>query len=738
MNETLATPASSPFVGLRPFDAKDHHLFFGREKHVDRVLTRLRDQRFLAVVGMSGSGKSSLVRAGLLPRLERTFAVGGRCCWRFAMLRPGSDPIGALASALLQSGPESNLDPAEPLEASAASDSSATRNVAAAQHMRASLLRSSLALSECVRRIGLDEEENLLIVIDQFEELFRFRRLAAIGEQDHAAHFVSLLLEASARVDVPIFVVVTMRSDFLGDCARLPMLAEAINRGQYLVSFLSRRHREEAIVNPLRAFGLSIEPKLLHRLHDDTRNRDDQLPVLQHALMRTYGVWKRRVAAGADTASLAYEDYETAGGMTKAMSDHANQAMLGFSKAEHRVIQLLFRALTERGDDGRAVRRPCKVSEVIEVAGAELELVARIVQAFSEADERHFLVVTPKGPLTRESKLDLAHESLMRVWDLYVKWAKREVADAGQLRRLQELNTRYEQGEAGLLQDPELGVVLKWLTKAQPSAAWARRYDVAWEPVGQFIDDSRAAERARLQREEDRLAEERAAQRRRVWELRRNLAIASVLLAIAVAAIIWGYRNKQLVADREAAAAAAIADKERAEEDEEVAVDKMNTAVANTKAAEKDLEAAEKDLEAAEKKLTAVRAERETLALEQQLLRIEFELSGKVLAMSQTQLLDAQSALADAATQYARAKTARAKAESDKAEAEKKRDEAESEVAVLDAQLEPLRKAIEDAQTQLTTVNAKLTDAEKELEEKEALEKWRKEFGNVPPPGGSP
>lgn len=732
--------APGPFVGLRPFEGRDHHLFFGRETHVDRLLMRLRDQRFLAVVGISGSGKSSLVRAGLLPRLERSFIVGGRCCWRFAMLRPGSDPVGALAEALRDAGPQADPDgedwDPEALDAGSSASERVEREHHPIEFVRGSLLRSSLALVDYVRAMGLDEDENLLIVVDQFEELFRYRPLATERDQDRTAHFISLLLEAAARSDVPVFVVVTMRSDFLGDCARFPMLAEAINRGQYLVSFLTRRHREEAIVKPLRAFDLLIEPKLLHRLHDDTRSRDDQLPVLQHALMRTHRLWRARTSGqqGADT--ITYSDYEAAGGMAKAMSDHANEAMREIEAADLRTVQLLFRALTERREDGRAVRRPCRVSEVMEVSGAPLARIEAIVGAFQERDQRHFIVVRPRGPLTPQSELDLAHESLMRVWDLYVKWTKREVADAGQLRRLQELKERYDKGEAGLLRDPELGVVLEWAAKAQPSEAWARRYKVDLAAVSTYVEASRAAEAEREEAKQREIRAERERQRRRVREWRRNFTIAAVLAFLALAGLVFGIYGGWVALDYKQRVTKALEDADEAEARAKKKQQEADDANVAAEEAEKRTTQAKEELANVSTRLAELQTDLRTKEADLKSAKIDAEAAKK----RQTEAEAAKEA-ADKAKK--KADQERNGAVSDKEEAERLQEEAdaaaeEAKNATLTAQgkLAAVEKKYRESLKELDEILPLLNLAKEELSERRRLERWRKEFGNVPRPGG--
>jgi hypothetical protein len=199
-----AAITENPFPGLRPFEPHESFLYFGRDDQIDELLARLEQTRFLAVVGTSGGGKSSLIRAGLLPALQRGYMTGAGSRWRVALFRPGDDPIGGLAKALDQ--PRETLD------------------------------RSSLGLVEATRDLRLDGRENLLVVVDQFEELFRFHKLAVARDGgDEAAAFVKLLLRASEQSEVPSYVVLTMRSDYLGDCAQFRGLPEALNSGQYLV-----------------------------------------------------------------------------------------------------------------------------------------------------------------------------------------------------------------------------------------------------------------------------------------------------------------------------------------------------------------------------------------------------------------------------------------------------------------------------------------------------------------------
>ena len=191
--------------------------------------------------------------------------------------------------------------------------------------IESTLRRSTLGLAEAVKQSNLSSHENLLVVIDQFEELFRFNRYekrSRDGKRD-SLHFISLLLNASQQRNVPIYVVFTMRSDFLGECTQFRGLPEAINEGQYLIPRMTREERKAAITGPVAVGGATITPRLVTRLLNDVGDNPDQLPILQHALMRTWDHW---LEEGSHDEVIDLEHYEAIGTMKKSLSLHAEEA----------------------------------------------------------------------------------------------------------------------------------------------------------------------------------------------------------------------------------------------------------------------------------------------------------------------------------------------------------------------------------------------------------------------------
>ncbi len=505
----------NPFPGLRPFEPEEDYLFFGREKQIDELLRRLRLCRFLSVVGTSGSGKSSLIRSGLIPSLHSGLMSKAGSSWRIAMFRPGADPIGNLAAAL-SAGDVLGTDP----------EMAGTGRVL----LEATLHRGSRGLIEAVRQARLLPDENVLVVVDQFEELFRFGRE---GRTDSASElavaFVKLLLEAKDQAEIPIYIVVTMRSDFIGDCMEFPGLPEAINSGQYLVPRMNREELRSAITGPVAVGGAEITPRLVLRLLNEVANDHDQLPVLQHALMRTWDYWQIQQ----ENRPLDISDCDAIGTMRRALSLHAEEAFLETGEEGQRIAERIFKALTDTFSDPRGIRRPTSISRLSAICDASEPEVIRIVEIFRRPG-RSFLMPPPQAPLESQSIVDLSHESLMRCWDRLVTWAQQERASARVYARLSQAAAWFEESTAGLWNDPELELGLRWKRDNHPTEAWAEHYNSSFPLAMAFLD--------RSEQETRRIEAERERQRRN--KLRLAWAVAGTLGALLVVAVVFFLKAK--------------------------------------------------------------------------------------------------------------------------------------------------------------------------------------------------
>lgn len=526
--------AALPYPGLRPFQQDEANIFFGREEQIDELLQKLDEHRFVSVIGSSGCGKSSLVRAGMIAALASGFMTHAGSRWRTVSMRPGNAPIRRLGEALIADtalGPERGTSP----EAMAFLD--------------ASLRRGPLGLLHVLRETPLPEGFKMLLLVDQFEEIFRFRREGSLDEADA---FVDLLLATATQTDSGVYVVLTMRSDYIGDCAVFAGLPEMLNRCQYLTPRMSREQRRLAIVGPARVFGGDAEPALVNTLLNEAGTDPANLPILQHLLMR---MWTHASSAarqdrnggraaipGAGTGEsggirLTVRDYEEVGGLSGALQKHADESFALLNEDGRVLAGKMFRALCERRAGGRDIRRPETVRAIAEQAGTTPKQIIAVAEVF-RAPDCSFIVPPQPEPLSSASVLDISHESLIRLWTRLANWVAEETASAERFGFLRETARRWKAGEAALWGTPDLDNGLAWKQREQPTPAWAERYGGGFDIAMEFLDAS--------EKEKQRQVERRRAERRRRRWLVRALAL-SVTLTVWTGYYFLVQKEKDLV-----------------------------------------------------------------------------------------------------------------------------------------------------------------------------------------------
>lgn len=457
-----------PYPGIRPFEEKDDAIFFGRQRQIGSLLRKLEEHRFVAVVGSSGSGKSSLVKAGLFPAVRRGFLMETDR-WKIVLTRPGHSPYRSLAARLWEGHPK---DPQEEVA-----------------NFPRLLRRSASGLLDLLPRVPGMAGRNLLLVIDQFEELFAFRR-SSTGSGDFASRaeassFVSMLLHSCKSPESQVRVILTMRSDFIGECEAFLGLPEAVSSSQFLVPRLEAREMEEAIIRPGTVQGEGFEPfsiptELVNQIINEAGDRPDQLPLMQHALMRTWKAAATRAKLEQTSVVVGRIDYQEVGGIDWALSRHAEQAWQEVESDERLKVlcRQMFLLLCDVSDDGQIVRRRPRVAEVEKATGGSREEIERIIRHF-RADDRNFLLpeLGPGQALDPDDRLDVVHESLLRRWVTFEEWLKAERRDVAELGRVED---RIATGE--MLSDKDLARLATWQTTA--TLAWARRYLESSTPPG--------------------------------------------------------------------------------------------------------------------------------------------------------------------------------------------------------------------------------------------------------------
>lgn len=462
----------NPYVGLRPYHSNESIYFFGREAQTTELLQRLHNNNFVAIVGSSGCGKSSLLRAGLIPAIKGGFLVEDSNKWEVFIMKPGESPMYNLAEALLREG-----------DKRAGKD----KILAFIKKVEEGGVDAILEHFEPLRKKNI----NFFLLVDQFEELFAFtkkkpddKKKTLADSKNEAIHFVNVLLELAEQSVIPFYVVFTMRSDFIGDCAEYYGLPEAMNKSQYLVPRLNRQQLKKVIEGPAKLTGKKFNGSLTSKLLNNLGDTQDELPILQHCLMCMWEFDERKDKE--NKGEIDFADYEGVGGLEKALSNHAQEALdLITSDEDKEIARALFRALTTIDGSNRKIRRQVRLKKLLELTGASEEKLLEIIDRFNDGG-RSFLVIEDVGEFD-DKLIDISHESLIRQWKVLSKLVTKEARDAKQYKALSEKQKQYRVGDRELLEGIEYEKAQDWWNTFKPVKTWALAYDANYEYCKDFL-----------------------------------------------------------------------------------------------------------------------------------------------------------------------------------------------------------------------------------------------------------
>ena len=507
------TPGEPPFKGLEFFDESDARLFFGREKLTAELVERLDSATFLAVVGASGSGKSSLVRAGVVPAIREQEDTD----WTIRTFTPTAHPLEALALALTSEDGATGKS-GSPRETAMLMD-----DLAAERRTLHLFARGRLGAGRKRRRV--------LLVVDQFEELFTLAR-----DEAERASFLDNLLSAVGD-DGLVSVLLTLRADFYGRLATNDRLRTAVAEDQEYIGPMSPEELRRAIEAPAEAGGWEFSPGLVDLILHDVGEEPGALPLLSHALLET---WRRRRGN-----VMTLKAYAESGGVRGAIARTADRVFHAeLDPAQQEIAQSIFLRLTELGEGNQDTRRRVALRELVPAVGADGEAVSAVLARLVEAR-----LVT-----TSADTAEVAHEALIREWPTLREWLSR---DREALRVHRHLTEAVQEWEL-LERDP--GALYRGARLAN-AIEWARDHPQALNPQERAFldaseeqltreDDEREEQRRReIQAAEQLAASEAAATRR----LRRRAVMLTGVLVVAVAmagiAIVLGLQGQQSAAD---------------------------------------------------------------------------------------------------------------------------------------------------------------------------------------------
>ena len=392
MKKKISFKEFNPFPGLRPFVPDDSDLFFGREVESEEVIGKLLKNRYVAVLGASGNGKSSLINCGVLPKI-RNLKTGESSLLKIISFGPGNNPIGNLALALSESRSISGQDN---------SDGNKTLS---------DIYDSSENLATLFSDYMIKTDDKVFLVIDQFEELFRYGSISKTGlSQTPQAKFVDFIVDTINKPVLNVYIIIAMRSEFIGECAHYPGLTKIINNSNYLVPNMGIENYREVIEGPVNFSGASIDTLLVEELLNEIGDRVDQLPVLQHALMRTWSHWQN---LDEPDRPINLTDYEAIGTMRKAISINADEAFEELNQRGKEICEIMFKAITRKGSDNKGIRHPSDIETIKTIAGCTTEELIDVIEKF-RSPERAFILPAQGVSLSASSVIDLYNESFIR------------------------------------------------------------------------------------------------------------------------------------------------------------------------------------------------------------------------------------------------------------------------------------------------------------------------------------
>ena len=523
-----------PYKGLNYFDEADADLFVGREaltaKLTERVLSLTSsrspdEERFLAVVGASGSGKSSLVRAGLVSALRWNKASVD---WNIHVLTPTAHPLESLAMSL----------------------SRENGSVAAAARLMDDLARDSRSLHLFAKReIKSMNGSRLLLIVDQFEESFALCR-----SDEERTSFIGNLLTAASEADGPVVVVITLRADFYAHCAGYIQLREALARQQEYIGAMNDEELRRAIEEPARRGRWEFEPGLVDLLLHDVGHEPGALPLLSHALLET---WQRRRGR-----TMTLSGYTSSGGVRGAIAETAEAVFADqFTLEQQTIARRIFLRLTELGDETATgdTRRRATFNELI-LKPEETVTTQNVLKALADA----------RLIITSEDSAEVAHEALIREWPTLRGWLEDNREDLRLHRHLTDAAQEW------VSRNRESDMLYRGARLAQ-TREWASGHQDEMNALEhEFLNESQAlAEKEATEREAQRQRELEAAQKLAEMERRRaedqahaagqlrkrSMVLAGTLVVAIVLAVVAGFlglqgqRASRQSASRELAAA---------------------------------------------------------------------------------------------------------------------------------------------------------------------------------------
>ncbi len=497
---TLLDDIKNPYKGLLAFQSSDSALFFGRDSITKKLLARMQETnkhaRFLAIVGPSGSGKSSLVRAGVIPALWRG-EIPGSDQWFLVDMVPGKAPLDNLEVALTRVLSDRGLNLYE------------------------QLTRDSRGLLRIADMILPDDSSELVIVIDQFEEVF-----SLVEHEDNRQHFLDLLLSASTEPHSRVRVIVTLRADFYDRPLHYPTFGAVLRARMETILPLTVEELTHTIVEPAKYVKTTFEEGLVTQIVSDINYQSGALPLLQYALTELFERRSGRV--------ITWDAYHDIGGAVGALAHQAEELYHELDATAQDIVHQLFLRLVTLGEGTEDTRRRVNQQELISLFDDQ-DLIEEVIDVFVE----HRLLALDNDEQSRQPTVEVAHEAIIREWERLKSWLNDSRTDIRQHRQLARLATEWHEAnedQSFLLRGGRL----------EQFNIWKEITAIRLTPEeGQYLQTSKKVYTQQQEAEQARQTREANLERHAQQRMRYLVVALVIMLVGAVSVSIFAFDREQ-------------------------------------------------------------------------------------------------------------------------------------------------------------------------------------------------
>ena len=526
--------------GLNHYDNQNSNLFFGRQRQVDDLLSIMQEGRFIGVVGQEGTGKTSLIKAGLIPALKNGFTGAAGKNWSFCYCRPGITPIENLASALSEKQVLGDQD-----KGSLEMDDEIVK-----------LMRKDHSgILNAVSKYSISGEGNLLIIIDKFEDIFGLAEKHKVGlawEQE-VALFLNNIAKAITTKTASIYVLISMQSDFIPLLYNFRVLHEHISKGLYSVPLFRQDDFHHIVRDSLLHSNYKIQDDALNYIDEKFNQNLRNLPMVQLLLKKIQLAYPH--VDNEEYTEITLSNVRKIGDLESLVENDFDQYYNQLPIFDQQAIELLFRNITQPGE-GLSMKKPRTLQEIIDVIGIEKPELIRVISNLKNSQQGIIDVIEPyqknvihfkEAYISDAAVINLSNNYLIRNWPNLLRWIAEEKESADTYVRLSESAKLFQLDQTGYLRPPDLDLVMAWFDKVQPKKIWADQFNPHYRMSIDYLLKSNETYLEELEQKE----EARKAELRKVRKT--QMIFASLMVVCFIVAVIAFFMRQEANREKERA-----------------------------------------------------------------------------------------------------------------------------------------------------------------------------------------